>query len=243
MFKVAIVAALEREVRPLVRTWRPSEKEYGDRRFRFFEDGETVLVCGGIGAEAARRAAEAVIAIYAQTVVCSAGFAGALDPALKVGTVMQPAQVIDTRDGSRVSVSGGMGVLVSFGSVASPVQKAKLRESYGAQIVDMEASAVARTAQVRGLEFSAVKAISDEVDFEFPATERFVDSSGNFQQGRFAVYAALRPWLWLKMCTLAFNSNLASRCLCEWLEALLNPITNCVPEQNSEQNVEAMHRR
>ena len=63
MSKLAIVAALEREVRPLVKDWRVAEKEHEGRRFRFFEQGETVLVCGGIGAEPARRAAEAVFAI------------------------------------------------------------------------------------------------------------------------------------------------------------------------------------
>ena len=153
MSKVAIVAALEREVRPLVRTWRASEKEHDGRSFRIFEDGEAVLVCGGIGTEPARRAAEAVIALYSPTVVYSVGFAGSLDPVLKVGTVIQAAHVIDARDGSRVDVSGGKGVLVSFGSVASPAQKAKLKDSFRAQAVDMEAASVARAAQLRGVEF------------------------------------------------------------------------------------------
>jgi adenosylhomocysteine nucleosidase len=238
MSKVAIVAALEREVRPLVRAWRVSEREHAGRSFRFFEDGEKVVVCGGIGAEPARRAAEAVIAIFAPTVVYSVGFAGALDPALKVGTVIQPAQVIDARDGSRANVSGGKGVLVSFGSVASQEQKAKLKESFGAQAVDMEAADVARAAQLRGVEFRAVKSISDEFDFVFPATERFVDSAGNFQQGRFAVHAALRPWLWPKVRALAVNSNLASRRLCEWLAGSLN----CMTASAAEQKLEAMHR-
>ncbi len=238
MSKVAIVAALEREVRPLVRTWRASEKEHDGRSFRIFEDGEAVLVCGGIGTEPARRAAEAVIALYSPTVVYSVGFAGSLDPVLKVGTVIQPAQVIDARDGSRVDVSGGKGVLVSFGSVASPAQKAKLKESFSAQAVDMEAASVARAAHLRGVEFRVVKSISDEFDFVFPATEQFVDSAGSFQQGRFAVYAALRPWLWPKVRALAVNSNLASRRLCEWLAASLNRMT----ESASEQKLEAMHR-
>lgn len=69
MSRVAIVAALEREVRPLIRHWRGSEKEHGGRRFRFFENRELVLVCGGIGADAARRAAEAVIVLDRKSVV------------------------------------------------------------------------------------------------------------------------------------------------------------------------------
>ena len=221
MSRVAIVAALEREVRPLVREWRVNEKDVNGRRFRFFEKDDFVLVCGGIGAEAARRAAEAVIAIYAPKVIYSAGFAGALDPRLKVGSVVRPRRVVNAGDGSSVNLNRGEGVLVSFGSVASPEQKASLRDSFGAQAVDMEAAAVARAAEVRGVAFAVVKVISDEFDFKFPSTERFVDSNGQFLEGRFAWFAALRPWLWPQVLQLAGNSSRASRALCEWLHKMI----------------------
>jgi len=217
MSRVAIVVALEREVRPLIKEWRASEKESGGRGFRFFEKDEFVLVCGGIGAEAARRAAEAVIAIYAPALIYSAGFAGALDPKLKVGDVVQPERVVNAGDGSNVDLGRGEGVLVSFGSVATPEQKAKLRNSFGATAVDMEAAAVARAAEARGVRFAVVKVISDEFDFAFPSMERFVDSNGRFLEGRFAWFAALRPWLWPQVWRLARNSGRASRALCDWL--------------------------
>ena len=238
MSRVAIVAALEREVKPLVKHWKLSEKEHSGRRFRFFEQDDAVLVCGGIGAEAARRAAEAVIAIYAPAMVYSVGFAGALEPQMNAGEVAQPAQVIDSRDGSRVKLSVGKGTLVSVGSVATPAQKAKLRESFGAQLVDMEAAAVARAAEARGVEFAAAKAISDEFDFDFPAMERFVDSAGSFQRTRFVIYAALRPWLWARVYRLAINSNLASKALCDWLASSLSQRIASAPERN----LEATHR-
>jgi len=234
MPRVAIVAAMEREVRPLVKRWRVTDTEHEGRRFRFFEDGDVVMVCSGIGAEAARRAAEAVIAIYIPSMVYSVGFAGALDPGMKAGSVVQPAQVINANDGSRVKVNGGDGVLVSFGSVATPAQKAKLRESFGAQFVDMEAAAVARAAQARGVEFAAVKAISDEFDFTFPAMERFVDSAGGFRQTRFAAFAALRPWLWPRVWKLAHNSSLASRALSDWLATSMNRMIASAPGQKLE---------
>jgi adenosylhomocysteine nucleosidase len=220
MFKIAIVAALQREVRPLVKQWRVSEKEHDGRRFRFFEDDETVLVCGGIGAEAARRAAEAVISLYAPKVIYSAGFAGALDASLKVGHIVQPRRVLNAGDGSSVNLRAGDKVLVSFASVASPAQKTKLRESFAAQAVDMEAAAVARAAEIRGVDFAVVKVISDEVDFTFPSMERFVDSSGQFLEGRFAWYVAVRPWLWLQVARLARNSRRASLALCERLSKI-----------------------
>ncbi len=218
---IAMVAALEREVRPLVKDWQVSQKEHAGRTFRFFEKGDAVLVCGGIGVEAARRAAEAVIALYAPAVVYSAGFAGALDPALRVADVVRPQRVIDVGDGSSVSLNRGEGTLVTFGSVASAAQKAKLRESYGAQAVDMEAAAVARAAQARGLGFEVAKVISDEIGFTFPSIERFVDSDGQFLEARFALFAGLRPWLWMKVIGLARNSNRASRALCDSLQTML----------------------
>jgi adenosylhomocysteine nucleosidase len=220
MSKVAIVAALEREVRAFVKGWRVTQRELGGRSFHFFENENFVLVCGGIGAEAARRAAEAVIAIYEPKMVYSVGFAGALDASLKVGDIVRPGRVVNASDGSSASLDGGTGVLVSFGAVANPAQKAKLRESFGAHAVDMEAAAVGRATEVRGTGFAVLKAISDEVDFEFPSMERFVDSDGRFSEARFAWFAAARPWLWPRVFRLARNSNRASRGLCAALRNL-----------------------
>jgi adenosylhomocysteine nucleosidase len=222
MYRVAIVAALECEVRPLIKNWRLSAREIEGRRFRFFEKGDSVVVCGGIGAEAARRAAQAVIAIYAPEVVYSVGFAGALDPALKVGDVVQPRRVVNAGDGSSVNLDQGEGILVSFGSVAKPTQKASLRDSYAAQAVDMEAAAVARAAESRGTGFAVLKVISDEFDFCFPSMERFIDSEGRFLQGRFAWFTALRPWLWPQVARLARNSNRASLALCGSLQTMID---------------------
>jgi adenosylhomocysteine nucleosidase len=220
MSRVAIVAALEREVQPLVKRWRVSEREHDGRRFRFFEGDDVVLVCGGIGPVAARRAAEAVIAIFQPELVYSAGFAGALDAKWKVGDLVSPARVVNASDGSSVGLEGGEGVLVSFDQVASPQQKHKLHESYGAQAVDMEAASVARAAEARGVEFRGLKVISDEVGFEFPGTDQFIDSEGRFLEVRFGVFAALRPWLWARVIRLARASHLASRVLCEELKKL-----------------------
>src|SRR5580700_9671319 len=139
---VAMVAALEREVRPLVKGWRKVEREHEGRRFKFFESGEAVVVCGGIGAEAARRATEAVIALYRPELVQSVGFAGALDSGLKVGEIFSPNRVVDARDSSAVVTATGHGTLVTAAHIAGAEQKLKLAKSYGAQAVDMEAAAV-----------------------------------------------------------------------------------------------------
>jgi adenosylhomocysteine nucleosidase len=221
MPEVAIVAALEREVRPLVREWKVAEREHEGKKFRFFESERSVVVCGGVGPEAARRATEAVIALYRPVRVLSVGFAGALSAELRVGEVLEARYVVDARDGSKTDTGSGDGVLVSFSSVVGTEQKAKLSSAYGAQAVDMEAAAVAKGAEARGLQFATVKAISDELGFPMPPMERFLAADGSFHSGEFALYSAIRPWTWPTIFRLTRNSSLASRCLCTKLESMI----------------------
>jgi len=218
MSRLAIVAALEREVSGLTKGWHRVHRQYEGRDLIFFERADTVLVCSGIGLEAARRAAEAVITLYHPTLVQSVGFAGALDANMRVGDVFSPAIVFDARDGSRIAVAGGEGTLVTFMTVASAGQKLKLAQAYSAQAVDMEAAAVAAAAHAHGIPFTATKVISDGLHFEMPETARFIDAHGHFKTAGFAFYVALRPWLWGRAATLASNSRKAARALGEYLK-------------------------
>jgi adenosylhomocysteine nucleosidase len=217
MPEVALVAALERELWPMVRKWRVSRREFSGRQFRFFESDAMVAVFGGTGLEAARRATEAIINLYRPSTVLSVGFAGALDGNMRVGDVLEARYVVDARDGSKTDTGSGAGVLVSFSSVAGKGQKAKLATAYQAQAVDMEGAAVAKGADARGLRFAAIKVISDEAAFPMPPMERFMTRDGGFRAASFAFYAALRPWLWRTVFRLARNSSIASRRLCEYL--------------------------
>ena len=215
--KVAIVAALEREVRPFVKDWPSSQKEFDGRWFKFFEKQGAALVCGGIGAEAARRAAEAIITLYRPELVISAGFAGGLDPSLQTGHTLTPRHVIDASDGSRTDSGFGKGVLISFAGIADVEQKARLGEAYGAHAVDMEAAAVARSAEAHGVKFLACKVISDASGSSLPPIARFVGSDGTFHALNFLAYVAVRPWLWFKVKRLASDSMMAASKLCKVL--------------------------
>jgi adenosylhomocysteine nucleosidase len=224
---IAIIAALEREVSGLTKNWVRVEREHQGRNFLFLcreehEREEMIVVCGGIGLEAARRAAEAVIALYRPSLIQSVGFAGALDKSLHVGDVFVPAVVIDARDGSRTQIEGthNHGALLTFMDIAGVAQKASLAQAYGAQAVDMEASAVAAAARAHGIPFAAIKVISDESNFEMPQTARFIDSQGQFRTASFAFFAALRPWLWPRVAQLASNSRKAANALSQHLQHL-----------------------
>ena len=235
--KIAIIAALKREIAPLVKDWHATTFTYEGREFTVHESNYAVVVCGGIGAECARRVAEAVVWKYSPNVLISVGVAGAAVPELHIGDVIFPAVVVDTQDGSRhetaiqkapiAQSSLARSVLASSRQIVSGEQKRRLAKSYGAHVVDMEASGVARAAQIHNLQFLAVKAISDEIEFDISELNRLIHG-GKFATGALVRYLVPRPWLWLKMIRLARNTQLASENLCAWLResALTNTIVS-----------------
>ncbi|HVM94226.1 MAG TPA: hypothetical protein VMT67_15495 [Terriglobales bacterium] len=222
---IALVSAIREEIAPLVRNWKAGEISCEGRTFPFFESengtGKVVAVCSGIGAEHGRRAAEAVIRKARPRKIISVGYAGGLDSSLKVGDVIEPKLVVSGADGSRADTGRGSGVLVSSPAVAGRDQKRKLAEAYGAIAVDMEGASVALGARAHGIEFAAIKAISDELDFGMPPVGEFVSPQGRFRHARFALHVALRPWLWGKTIALARNSARASKTLCSAIDSYL----------------------
>jgi adenosylhomocysteine nucleosidase len=219
---VAIVVAMEREVAPLIRSWKVRMIEHDGRRYRLFESAGSALICGGIGAEAARRATEAIIQQTQPVRVLSAGFAGALDSFMCVGDVLEPRTVVNAADGVRTEVPSGEGVLVTSTTVASKEQKASLGKAYGASAVDMEAAAVAQGARAHEVEFAALKVISDAVDFDMPPMQGFVAADGGFRAAKFACHVAVRPWMWGTTIALARNSSKATAALCSALASYLS---------------------
>jgi adenosylhomocysteine nucleosidase len=216
--RVAVVAALEREVSPFVKNWPQTTRHWDGRSFRFWEKDGNVVVCGGVGAEAARRAAEAAISLYHPALVISAGFAGALDPALSVGDTLTPSHVIDAGDGSRMKAESGEGVLITFDTVADVEQKARFAKAFGAHAIDMEAAAVGKAAEAHGIKFLACKVISDSSDTSLPPLTRFIGPDGRFQTLRFVAHMAVRPWRWAAVMRLARDSAKAARALSVSLE-------------------------
>jgi hypothetical protein len=71
-----------------------------------------------------------------------------------------------------------------------------------------------------------VKVISDTVDFNLLAVDRFVSADGRFQSVRFACYVALRPWQWGTTISLARSSGKASRALSDALTSYLDRETH-----------------
>lgn len=215
----AIIAALPREVRALVKGWDGGQTA---NKVWVWTKGDAVVACAGMGAARAAIAVEAALAVMPVTALLSVGLAGACDPALRVGEIVRAGVVIDAASGERFEIGDDHGVVVTAAEVASVREKARLHAAYGATAVEMEAATVARIARERGLEFRAIKAISDGSEFEMEELSGFATADGQFREGAFAMYATLRPWMWGKVVALGRNSSKAVALLTETLRGELD---------------------
>ena len=204
--KIAIVAALPREIAALVRGIKPDARML-ERGVWLYRMECAVVVAAGMGAARAAVAVEAALAEGGVGMLISTGLAGGCEAGVVAGAVMEAGVVIDALTGERFVTAVATDVtLASAGTIASVSEKARLVNIYGAAIVDMEAASVARLARAHGLGFRAIKGVSDAHDFELSALAKFAGEQGSFRTGAFALYTALRPWEWGKAVKLGRGS-------------------------------------
>jgi len=215
---IAVVVAMKREVAPLLQGRRGVRKS----GLQVFEMGAAAIAIGGIGRNAASHTAEFLAREYSPALLVSAGIAGAVTDTGKVGDIFFAQQVVDADTGERFASWGERGTVVTVSSVSGPDDKCKLAEHWQADVADMEASAVADVAKTRGIDFLAIKSISDELGFVMPPLGRFVSRDGKFQMVRFSAFLAVHPEWWKCVGQLNSNSRIASVKLSEALRHLID---------------------
>jgi adenosylhomocysteine nucleosidase len=103
--------------------------------------------------------------------------------------------------------------VVTSNKVANTEEKRRLAGSYPAGLVDMEAAAVARLAEMRRIPFLCIKGVSDGQAARLPDFNRFLTPEGHFQLARFIFFALIRPWYWPELMRMSENSSKASQAL------------------------------
>lgn len=171
-----ILAAITSEVHALVRRLKlsPARRARGDDPPGpiVFTGPSAVVAVTGIGAARAQRAAETLCRMVQPDRVIITGFAGATDPALTVGDVIEPATLI--RAGVRgvyhpSAATRPHGRLLTCDHLVSSVaEKARLRTTHGADAVDMESAALAAWCDQQRLSWTCVRAISDAASDALP---------------------------------------------------------------------------
>jgi adenosylhomocysteine nucleosidase len=218
MTRTALIAAMPAELKPIVHGWKHVRRN-GVHLWSHRDDNLYVAACAGAGQSAAIRAFAEVEKDAPIDLVFSLGWAGALTPDLAPGTAHNVAGVIDVQTGERFRCDADAGPLwlATSPKVADAAEKYRLASAYNAALVDMEAAAVARLAQMRGIPFYAIKGVSDSLNAKLPDFNRFIGPQGQFQTFRFAFYAAIRPSYWPSLVGMGENSRKASQSISESL--------------------------
>jgi adenosylhomocysteine nucleosidase len=194
---VGIVAALPMEVGYLVDSLRRVRK-YHAASMPVVEgelDGKIVaIVIGGMGRDAARRAAGVLIDGHRPSWMIAAGFAGALHPELERNDLAIPQEVIDP-GGHRFAIDRpetlGAGIRHSTGRlltvdrfILGTAEKSGLHRESGADLVDMESSAVAALCAERLVRFLAIRVVSDDARKDLPReVASLITQSGSYRIG------------------------------------------------------------
>jgi adenosylhomocysteine nucleosidase len=166
--RIAFLAPMPSELRPLVRIARLHSAPLGDLRTYAGSVGRAAVVAmtTGIGTRAATRATERLLDAAPLTHLIVVGIAGGVGAAVAVGDLIVPELVVDGGSGARY-VPAPLGDLpmrgilqTSDALVVDPAEVARL-VGCGVVAVDMETAAVAAVCERRACRWSVVRAISD----------------------------------------------------------------------------------
>jgi adenosylhomocysteine nucleosidase len=229
------------EVAPLLALLK-NPRKYASERHSVVE-GElagkiVVAIIAGVGRKSARRGTQLLLGGHRPRWIVSAGFAGALDPALKRNQVLLVGEVIDP-EGLRLSIdvstpveSSGKhrlstGRLLTVDRIIrTAAEKAALRaEFHQSDILDMESSAVASVCTERGVRFLGVRIVSDEAGVDLPPEVlSIMGPTGSFRVGAAMTAIWRRPSSLKELLVLRDHAHSAAQVLAEVLPGIIRQL-------------------
>jgi adenosylhomocysteine nucleosidase len=191
---IAILVAVRQELRPILHRAKANHivrQEHLDFHEGTLAGQPVALLALGIGKECARIAAEMTIHCYRPDLIISAGFGGGLQEHVHDGDIVVGTEILELRKdrGSEISCdslhtpvhpvrlngNGTGDMRVHYGKIVTTdemilraANKMRIGKATGALAVDMETSAVATVCAVRGIDFLAVRCITDNDHEDLP---------------------------------------------------------------------------
>jgi adenosylhomocysteine nucleosidase len=182
--------------------------------------GENVpIFFTGIGRTNAEKATREYLASQSPELLLTCGFAGGLDPELKIGDV-----IFETKNetvGSKLIAAGAKPVKIFCADkIASTArEKKQLREQTGADAAEMESAAVQAVCRERGIACATVRVISDTANEDLPLDfNLFLTPDKKVDMGKLMMAVAAKPWKMGAMMELQKNTKLAAQLLGEVLK-------------------------
>lgn len=154
--------------------------------------------------------------------VISCGFAGALDPSLKVGDIVFDAGRSPGLDQVLVEAGGRPARFCCVDTVVcNASEKRLLRGSTGADAVDMESGGLSEVCREANLEFAIVRVVSDCADEDLPLDfNRFLTTGDTIDYPRLVLWTATRPSVMMKLLSWRRRLNFAANKLARVLVAV-----------------------
>ena len=216
---VCILGAVRQEIAGIKRRMKIDEQVRLGRADAWagtWENTAIVLVRTGIGQARARDALERVLEKYSVSTVISIGYAGGLDPKLKVGDLVVANRILglcpEKEQGDEeffadpalverallLPVAAGAtavgGELLTVDRVVcDPESKRALLKRYLALAGDMETAALAKLAAEKPLPFLSVRAISDTAEQKLLDVTSFVEADGEVSKLKAGWYVLTHP--------------------------------------------------
>ena len=239
---IGLVCSLSLEIAPFLSRCQ-RVKTYSGGAFKFvggiYNGIRVAVVEAGTGSVRARRATLALLDAHQPAWIVSTGFAGALQPELKIGHIVVASEITGLQ-GEPLKIDVGMNSDPASGlhvgrtltvdqMVRTIIGKQALAAQTGAIAVDMESLAVATVCRETKTRFMAVRAISDDLSADLPPEVlSLVGETGAVRMG--AVLASLwkRPSSIKDMWRLRENAVGASERLAEFLDGVVIQLDRAV---------------
>jgi adenosylhomocysteine nucleosidase len=182
--------------------------------------GENVPVFfTGIGRANAEKAAREYLAGQLPELLLTCGFAGGLDPELKIGDVI--FETVNEPLHTKLTAAGAQSVKIFCADkiAVTAREKKQLREQTGADAAEMESAAVQAVCRERGIPCATVRVISDTANEDLPLDfNLFLTPDKKVDMGKLMMAVAAKPWKMGAMMELQKNTKLAAQHLGEVLK-------------------------
>jgi len=178
---IALISATKVEISLLLKTLT-NKQISNTNSVKFIEgkflDIDIVASIPGVGIKRAKNCTNTLIKKYKPQIIISAGFAGALNPKLRLGDVVIPDWVLSLKNADKIYLDNNLpyiafkflngGVLTENSFINVKEKKLDLFVQSGADVVDMETWAIADAARKLGTRVISVRSVSDLTNQQLP---------------------------------------------------------------------------
>jgi len=180
------------------------------------------VLISGIGRANTEKSVRNFLATHQPPRVFTCGFAGGLNPKLRIGDVIYSTD--DPALRKRLAASGALAATFHCAPrvATTAMEKTELRQSTGADAVEMESDAIQILCRERNIPCATIRVISDTADENMPLDFNLLsnpDMSLNF--GKLAIAITKSPGKIPALMRLQKNTRLAAERLAETLVRLL----------------------